>query len=79
MEPEILEDVAEEVVEGFAGYPWEADFLTDSEWWDMAFDVVSRSFSYVLSNDFLRLFAALSLLIVVVNLMGCLFREGRRL
>ena len=79
MGPEILEDVAEEVVEEFTGYPWEADFLTDSEWWDMAFDVVSRSFSYVFANDFLRMFATLALLIVVVNLMGDLFRVGRRL
>lgn len=68
-----------EVVEESAGYPWEAEYLTDSEWWDMAFEIVSRSFDYVFDNEFLRLFATLVLLSVVIGMMSWLFRGMRKL
>lgn len=66
-----------EILNEFAAYPWEADFLTDSEWWDMAFDIVSRSFSYVLGNDFLRMFAVLAFLVIVIGLCNRLVRLSR--
>lgn len=67
----------DEILNEFAAYPWEAEALTDAEWWEQVFEILSASFFYVLDNDFLRLFAVLALLIVVVALLGRLLRLGR--
>lgn len=74
---DVIEGVVEEVLDG-AAYPWEAEYLTDSEWWDMAFDVVARSFAYVTDNEFLRRFAVLALLSIVVGLLSYMIRAGQR-
>ena len=66
-----------EILNEFAAYPWEAEALTDSDWWERVFEILSASFVYVLDNDFLRLFSVLALLIVVVALLGRLLRLGR--
>lgn len=68
-----------ELLEEAAGYSWEVEFPSFSEYVNRLCDLFSAVLSWIMANDFLRLFAVFAVLIVVLNLLGFLVRAGRSL
>lgn len=80
-----MEESALELLEGLEEFveelppAWQAEFLPASEWMDRAFDLFSAVLSWIMANEFLRLFAVLSVVIVAFNLLASLLRIGKSL